>query len=97
MSAHQCNVEESCATQPSTVEHCDMPEKLLNLADEAWYEVLKDKIKGEIIKSSGKHMDDLAKLVADANKDKWVHMITGKVKCEEYKQNLKALMTAAAK
>jgi hypothetical protein len=70
-----------------------MPEKLLAIADEAWYELLKEKIKKEIEKSCGPRLDKLSKLVAEANNGKWAHEIQGKVKCDEYKRNLKAMFT----
>ena len=95
----QCKINEpcTCKTQPASDDCCPMPEKLLALADEAWFEVLKEKMKAEIVKSCGDKMDKLAKLVVDANKGKWEHTIQGKVKCEEYKQNLKNFFTTNCK
>ncbi len=96
--SEQCCSTESCATTQKSDSDCgcgcDMHEKLLLLADDAWMELLKEKIKAEIDKSNGQHMDKIAKLVADTNCDKWGHMIQAKVKCNEYQDNLKALMTA---
>ncbi len=81
----------STAKSENTGECCDMPEKLLALADEAWFEVLKEKMKAEISTTCGDRLDKLAKLVTETNQDKWMHTIQGKVKCEEYKENLKAM------
>lgn len=75
---------------------CDMPGKLLALADEAWHELLKEKIKVEIAQSCGDGMDKLAKLVADTNKAKWAHTIKGKVKCDEYQKKLKEFFSEGA-
>jgi len=69
-----------------------MPEKLLCLADEAWKEVLKEKIKQEIEKASGPKLTELAKLVTEANHKRWSHLIEGKQKCDEYKQQVKAAL-----
>ena len=88
----KCNIEGTCTTE-ATGDCCDMAEKLLVIGDEAWNELLKEKIKAEIEKSCGAGMDKLANLIATTNKAKWTHEIQGKVKCEEYKQNLKALFT----
>lgn len=85
-----------CSTQSATSdcgECCDMPGKLLAMADEAWYELLKEKIKKEIQGSCGERLDKLAKLVAETNNAKWAHEIMGKVKCEEYKGSLHAMFT----
>jgi hypothetical protein len=73
-------------------ECCDMPEKLLCLADEAWREVLKEKIKAEIEKTSGAKLDALAKLAAETNHRRWSHLIQGKQKCDEFKQQIKEVM-----
>lgn len=95
----QCTAE-TCSpgkTAPENSCCCDMPDKLLALADEAWMEVLKDKIKAEIVKKSGAELDKVAALVAETNCAKWSHMVQGKMKCEEYKDKLKGLLTAACK
>jgi len=91
----QCTTEKNCTCgcdTKSAGEECNMPEKLIGLADQAWEELLKEKIKAEIQKSCGDKMDEIAKLVAEANHAKWGHMIKGKVKCEEYKQSVKQLL-----
>lgn len=73
---------------------CNIPEKLLCLADEAWREVVKDKIKKEIEKSSGAKLDALAKLVAETNHRKWSHLIEAKKGCDDYKQGVKDILTS---
>ncbi len=69
-----------------------MHEKLLILADDAWMELMKEKIKAEINKASGPHMEKIAQLVVETNFAKWSDLIQAKTKCNEYKDNLKALM-----
>lgn len=91
---------EPTASQGSNQDDCcsDMPEKLLHLADEAWMEVLKDKIKKEIIATDGgKKIDEIAKLVVETNCAKWQNMIAGRKQCEEYSDNLKKIMTSECK
>lgn len=83
---------ETAAHNGGDSECCNMPEKLLCLADEAWREVVKEKIKQEIEKSSGAKLDALAKLVAETNHKKWTHLIEGKQKCETFKDQLKEVL-----
>ena len=91
---------ESCNTNNSNCNSsndcCDLPERLIGLADEAWFEVVKDKLKKEIESSCGEKLDQLAKIVADANCAKWAHEVQGKVKCEEYKGAIKQLFVSCA-
>jgi len=93
--SHQCSTEANtkceCKTKPAG-EGCSLPGKLIALADQAWEELLKEKIKAEIQKSCGDKMDEIAKLVTETNNAKWGHMIEGRVKDEEYKQAIKQLM-----
>lgn len=75
-------------------EHCHCEEKFLKLADEAWMEVLKDKIKCQIEKNQCESMDKLAEIIATTNTDKWKHQIMIKSKCEEYKNTLKEFFSS---
>ncbi len=94
--SEQCINEEicTCGTHPAN-EECDMSGKLICLADEAWSELLKEKMKAEIQKSCGEDMDKIAKFVTDTNNARWSYMIKGKAKCEEYKQKLKELIISS--
>lgn len=73
-------------------ECCDLNEKMFCLADEAWKELLMEKIKQEIEKLSGEKLNEVAKAVAEANHKRWHHMMEGKQKCCEFKQHLKDLL-----
>lgn len=73
-------------------QECNLHEKLLCVADEAWKELLKDKIKEEIEKSSGTKLSALAKLVAETNGRKWQWMIQGKKTCDDYKTQVRNLL-----
>ena len=68
---------------------CHCAEKFLAIADEAWKEVLKEKIKDKIIAKKEEHIEKLAEIVATANGEKWKHKISEKMKCNEFKDNLK--------
>lgn len=49
---------------------CNYAQKFLELADCAWMELLKEKIK-EHIQANAKNMDELARMIAEANHERW--------------------------
>lgn len=65
-------------------EHKNFSQELLQLADDAWMEVLKEKIKEEILSSSGKHLGKLAKLVSEANNTRWKNKLAQSKTCEDF-------------
>lgn len=69
-------------------EHEGFADQLLELADEAWMEVLKDKIKENISANSGANLDRLAKLVSESNNHRWKNKLSKKKSCEEYKEKI---------
>ncbi len=69
-------------------ESCDFAKQLLSIADDAWMEVLKEKIRKQISETSGAHLDQLAKLVAEANNKRWQHKLGANQACEEYKEKI---------
>jgi len=75
-------------------ECCNIHEILLDLADEAWYEAVKDRIRKEIESNCGDRLDELAKIVSDANRQRWQQKVESKVKCEEYKGKVRAFFTS---
>ena len=93
MSIESCSTQAQCDAPQSQDESCDMPEKLLALADAAWCELLKEKIKKEIEASCGEQLNKVAKLVAETNKAKWSAKISAKQHCQEYRANLVSLFT----
>ncbi len=68
-------------------DYCE--EKFLSLANEAWIEVLKEKIKAEIDKTQGESLVKLAKIISNTHAEKWKHKTLINLKCEEYKDILK--------
>jgi len=76
----QCSCrQEKCHSeqQGECKEDCsDFTRKLLEMADQAWMELLKEKIKEQIQISGGSHLDQLAKTVAESNKDRWMHKMS---------------------
>ena len=76
---------------------CHCTDKFLELADEAWAEVLKEKIKSQIIAHKSEHLDKLAELVAKANGEKWKYKISAKMKGSEFKDDLKDFFSSCDK
>lgn len=92
-----CGCGCGCGTKHYHHDHeegCHCAEKFLEIADEAWREVLKEKIKDKIISYKGEHMDKLAEMIAKANGEKWKHKISAKIKCNEFKDNLKGFFSS---
>ncbi|MEI8129518.1 MAG: hypothetical protein WCG95_07885 [bacterium] len=73
---------------------CNCAEKFLQLADEAWKAVLKEKIKAKILEKNGDHVEKLAEIVAMANGEKWKHIISAKTKGHKFKDELKDFFTS---
>ena len=68
--------------------HEDFAHELLEIADEAWMEVLRCKIKHHIENTSGKHLDQLAQLVVESNRSRWKHKIGAQRACSEYEEKV---------
>lgn len=60
-----------CCCHHHEHEHGHFSDELLALADEAWMELLKEKIKQKIQETTGQHLDHLAALVSTANHNRW--------------------------
>ncbi len=74
----------SCCHQDECHEHGSFAKELLELADEAWMEVLKEKIKENIKSGIGKNLDELAKLVSEANHSRWKHKMCKEKSCDSF-------------
>lgn len=61
---------------------------LLEAADCAWMEVLKDKIKEHILSTQNEKMTELAKLIAEENCQRWKHKMEKKHACADFKEKL---------
>ena len=89
---HEYQKECSCGCGSHKHSHeggCNCAEHFLTIADEAWKEVLKEKIKAKIVAKKGEHIEKLAEIIAVANGEKWKHKISAKMKCNQFKDSLK--------
>jgi hypothetical protein len=77
--------EESCQQGE---EHEEMLGFLIETADCAWSEVLKDKIKEYILSTQNDRMTELAKIVAEANSQRWRHKMEKKHGIKDFKEKL---------
>lgn len=84
-SCHSC----TCCCQHHQGKYAD---ELLKLADQAWMEVLKEKIKEEIKQHSGDHLSQTAKLVAGANHVRWKEKLQSKKDLQDYEDQLRNLI-----
>lgn len=75
----QCGCKSSCGCGSSccSKDDCCKPEKFLELADQAWKEVLKEKIKKHI-EANSKNLDELAAIISEANHERWSRKMDGK-------------------
>lgn len=78
-----CHAKETCGSEEG-----DMSFYFLELADEAWSEVLKDKIKEHILATQNDRMTELAKIVAEGNNARWRHKMEKKQGCMDFKEKL---------
>jgi hypothetical protein len=62
----------------------------LELADEAWYELLKDKIKHHIEKSDPK-IEELAQLISETNHKRWKEKLAIYSTKDEFENRFKEL------
>ena len=91
MHKHQCSTCGAVCEAHDTAkenEECNMPEKMICMADEAWCEVLKAKMKAEIEASCGEQLTQLAKLVTTTNGKRWQFKMQMKQGCEDFKKKL---------
>lgn len=84
---------------------CDCPchhhgkysEQLLKIADEAWMELIKEKIKEDILKHSGDHITQLAQLVSRSNHKRWTDKLSEKKNLDDFNEQLQKLITGQRK
>lgn len=90
---HEGHCHEHCHSEGGEChQHESYADLLLHLADEAWMEVLKEKIKDHIRQASGEHINQLAKLVSEANHAQWKDKFQKKKDHCEFEERLHALL-----
>lgn len=88
---NSCSSDDTCSVaHHDHHDHGSFSNQLFELADEAWMELLKEKIKEQIKASSKEQMDNLAKIVSDANHARWQGKTAGYRNQEEFHDKLRA-------
>ena len=77
--------EEACHSEDR---HEDMSGWFLEVADCAWKEVLKDKIKEYIVATQNDRMKELAQIIAEGNNHRWKNKMEKKQGCKEFQEKL---------
>ncbi len=65
----------------------DFAHQLIDIADEAWMDVLKAKIRAHI-EADGAHLDQFAKLIAETNKERWKHKMGMQKTLQDFKDKM---------
>ncbi len=89
-----CNTKEnSCTTEtPKKSDCCTFAEDMVCLAKQAKKELIKEKMKAVFEEKIGEKMDKVAELAVDAALACMQHQLAGKEACDEYKENLLAVI-----
>ncbi len=100
-----CCDEESCSSEKSCCESscesgdsCSDENKnpsgmMMKLAEDAWSELMKEKIKAVFEKETGSMMNKVAQATAEASIAYWTHKMEGEAKCHEHQEKImKAFM-----
>lgn len=91
-----CHSDDCCSHSDCCDGHYHHHEKyskqLLDLADEAWMDVLKEEIANEIRKTSGDQIKKMAKLVNETNHERWKDLLDEKKSFHDFDEKLKALL-----
>lgn len=72
----------------SSTDYHDFAHKLIEMADQAWMEVLQEKIREQVRAMNGKHLDELAKQVAEANNERWKLKMAVEKGCHGFKEKI---------
>ncbi len=83
-----CDSSCKCSCHKECDDHCDFSKQLLQMADDAWMCVLKEKIREHVKASCDKHLDELAKIVAEANGGRWKRKLSGQKACDDFEEKV---------
>ncbi len=89
---HSCADEFESCCEDDCYEDCDsdFAEEMLELADDAWLCLLKDKVKEQILATSGKQLDELAKLISEANCARWKSKMAEEAAVDGFRDELRS-------
>jgi hypothetical protein len=79
--------KENCHKASCQDENCH-EQGLLKIANCAWMEVVKEKIKEHILATENARITELAKIIAEGNQELWKHKMGEKRHCKEFEEKL---------
>ncbi len=95
---NQCSTQTSC--QPSSCQPkpchgsgCEMTDEMMELADEAWSCLMKEKMKACLEKMDGKKMDAIAQAAVEVSKAHWGGKMKMKADMREAMEKLRMAMS----
>ena len=88
-SKQECQTKGGSSSCGSKGSGCEMTDMVMGLTHKAWGQLMVEKMKAELEKTRGEKMNKVAAAAIAASLAKWEHKMSGKVKCQEPKDNLK--------
>ncbi len=82
-----CNGSKGCGCGQGS--GCEMTDMVMAIADKAWAELMKEKMKAELEKKRGAQMSKVAAAAVDASVAYWSAKMEGKSKREQHKDALR--------
>lgn len=79
---------EECCHEHHECHDQDFARKLIDMADQAWMEVLKEEIREEIRSTQGEHLKELAKQVSHSNAERWKYKMALEKANKDFKAKL---------
>lgn len=92
-----CNTKEQSGSSCGGEKGEKFAEGLLEIADAAWMEVLKEKIKEHIVATQGDRMTELAKILSEGNSQRWRQKMEKKHSCMDFKEKLQRFFSQSKK
>ncbi len=83
---------DSCCKEHGEDCHNHFAKHLLCVADEAWMELLKDKIKKHILSSCDQQLEQIAEIVSESNKMRWEHKTAIQKAKEDFQEKLENVL-----
>jgi len=93
-----CKTHHSCEAKDPPHKHKEhgccfnITDHIKTVANKAWSELLKEKIKKRYEEKLGTKMDEIAGVAADAAIEFWRHKIESKESCKEYEAKLHSVL-----
>ena len=88
----ESNKESECCSEKSCCEDDSKGKMMMEIANEAWTELMKDKMKAAYEKAKGDKMDKVAHISVEACMAYWANKMKSQAAWEEFEEKLKNAM-----